>query len=289
MGDLGRLGRKYAGMLGAALKACLTHRASSKAAALAFYTLFSMAPILILVAAVTGAFLGPQAAQGQLFPRLKELVGPGAAAAIQTVAAHANLPGGGGAASALAVAMLLVGATSVFAELKDSLDELWLRQAPMPSGVMGLLRGRLLAFILVLVLSFLLLASLAADAALALLADALRNLGAPVLWLLGALSSLLSFTVIACLFAVIYKMLPEARLPWRDVAVGALGTAVLFTLGKVAIGAWLSRVGTGTGTGVAGSAAALLIWVYYSAQVFFLGAEFTRIYALRDEPPGPRG
>ena len=285
MGGLGRLAREYAGMLGTALKACLTHRASSKAAALAFYTLFSMAPILVLVAAVTGAFLGPQAAQGQLFPRLKDLVGPAAASAIQTMAARADLPGGGGAASVLAVAMLLVGATSVFAELKDSLDELWLRQAPLPSGVRGLVRGRLLAFLLVLVLSFLLLASLAADAVLGLLADAWGTLGAPVLWLLGALSSLFSFTVITCLFAVIYKMLPEARLPWRDVAVGALGTAVLFTLGKVAIGAWLGRVAAGTGTGVAGSAAALLIWVYYSAQVFFLGAEFTRIHALRDAPP----
>jgi membrane protein len=282
MGNLGRTAWAYAGMLGAALKACLSHRVASKAAALAFYTLFSLAPILVLVAAVTGAVLGPQAAQGELVPRLRALVGPAAASAIQTLAARADLPGGGGAASVLAAVMLLVGATSVFAELKDSLDELWSRQAPPPRGLLGVLRGRFLAFLLVLALSFLVLASLAVDAALGLLADTWRGLGVPVVWLLGALSGALSFTVIAGLFAVIYKMLPEVRLPWRGVAVGALGTAALFTLGKAAIGAWLARIAAGTGTGVAGSAAALLIWVYYSAQIFFLGAEFTRIYTLRN-------
>lgn len=278
--------RRWAGMLGAALKGCLTHRASSKAAALAFYTLFSLAPILVLTVAVTGAVLGRQAAQGELFPRLSALVGPAAAAAIQTLAAHAPTPGGAGGTSALAAVMLLVGATSVFAELKDSLDEIFQGQAAAPAGLWALLRGRLLAFGLVLALSCLLLASLALDAVLGLLAQAWQGLGSPVLWLLGVLSSLFSFTVITCLFGVIYKLLPEADLPWRDVAVGSLGTAVLFTLGKAAIGAWLGRLGAGSGTAVAGSAAALLIWVYYSAQVFFLGAEFTRIHAQARRPPG---
>jgi membrane protein len=264
----------------AALKACLTHRASSKAAALAFYTLFSMAPILVLVLAVAGYFLGAQAAQGAIFAQMKVLVGPTAAMALQNLVAGAQVPGSGRAATGLAVLLLAVGATSVFAELKDSLDEIWNRQVPVPTGILAMLRARLLSFGLVLALSFLLLTSLIVNSVLALLAGFLESYWPGSYMIFSSLSALFTFAVIASLFAVIYKMLPEVVLPWRDVAIGALCTAALFTLGEHGIAAYLRTGAVNTSFGAAGSLAVLLIWVYYSAQIFFLGAEFTREYAL---------
>ncbi len=275
-----RVGRQLGRMFLAALKACLTHRASSKAAALAFYTLFSMAPILVLVIAVAGYFLGAQAAQGAILAQVKALAGPTAALAIQHLVAGARVPGSGSVATAIAVLMLAVGATSVFAELKDSLDEIWNRQIPVPTGVLAVLRARLLSFGLVLALSFILLTSLAVNTALALLASYWEGLWAGSFWIFSSVSSLFTFVVLACLFAVIHKMLPEVVLSWWDVAVGALCTAGLFSLGEYAIGAYLRSGAVRTSFGAAGSLAVLLIWVYYSAQIFFLGAEFTREYAL---------
>jgi len=264
----------------AALKACLTHRASSKAAALAFYTLFSMAPILVLVLAAAGYILGAQAAQGAIFAQLKALVGPTGALALQNLVAGARVPGSGRAATGIAVLLLAVGATSVFAELKDSLDEIWNRQVPVPTGILAMLRARLLSFGLVLALSFLLLTSLMVNTVLALLAGFWEGYWAGSYWVFSSLSALFTFAVIACLFAVIYKMLPEVTLPWRDVAIGALCTAALFSLGEHAIAAYLRTGAVNTSFGAAGSLAVLLIWVYYSAQIFFLGAEFTREYAV---------
>lgn len=275
-----RFTRAMGRVLLAALKACLTHRASSKAAALAFYTLFSMAPILVLVLAVASTFLGAQAAQGAIFAQLKTLVGPTGAMALQNLVAGAQVPGSGRTATTIAVLLLAVGATSVFAELKDSLDEIWNRQVPVPTGVLAMLRARLLSFGLVLALSFLLLTSLVVNTTLALLASFWEGYWAGSFWIFSSLSALFTFGVIACLFAVIYKMLPEVSLPWRDVAIGALFTAALFSLGEHAIAAYLRSGAVNTSFGAAGSLAVLLIWVYYSAQIFFLGAEFTREFAI---------
>jgi membrane protein len=291
-----RSARHLGGLFLAALKACLTHRASSKAAALAFYTLFSVSPILVLVVAAAGAVLGTQAAQGELYEQWRRLVGPSGASALQQLVADAHVSGSGGMAAGIAGLLLVVGATTVFAELKDSLDEVWGSQAAVPAGLLGLLRTRLLSFGLVLVLSFLLLASLVVNAALALLALWWIPAGSGSTWLLAGLSSLATFAVITCLFAVIYRMLPERAPSWRHAWVGALCTAILFGAGKYAIGAYLGRSGVGSSFGAAGSLAALMIWVYYSAQIFFLGAEFTRLYAgdaesVRKDPelPGPAG
>jgi membrane protein len=281
----------------AALKACLSHRASSKAAALAFYTLFSMAPIVVLAIAIAGYFLGAPAAQGAIFGQLLTFVGPAGTAAIRNLVAGAQVPSGG-AATALAVVLLAVGATSVFVELKDSLDEIWNLQVPMPAGVLAVLRARLLSFGLVLALSFLLLASLLVNTSLALLARYWEGVWGGSLWLFGSVATAFTFLVIASLFAVIYKMLPEVTLSWRDVAIGAVSTAALFSLGEYAIAAYLRSGSVNTSFGAAGSLAVLLIWVYYSAQIFFLGAEFTREYALTfgslrgypvelAQPPGP--
>ena len=258
----------------------MTHRITSMSAALAFCTLFSMAPILVLVMATAGFLLGAQAAQGAIAAQLQAVMGATGARAIQNLVAGAQVPGSGARATTIAVVLLAVGATTVFAELKDSLDEIWKRQAPVRTGVLAVLRTRMLACGLVLALSFLLVTSLVVNTALAILASFWEGLWAGSYWIFYSLSALFTFTVIACLFAVIYKMLPEVALPWSDVTIGALCTATLFSLGEYAIAAYLRSGGITTSLGAAGSLAVLLIWVYFSALVFFLGAEFTREYAL---------
>jgi membrane protein len=209
------------------------------------------------------------------------LVGPNGAQAIQALLAAARNPASGLVAAVVSSVLLLVGATSVFAELKDSLDELWGIEQPLQSGIMPFIRTRLLSFGLILVLAFLLLISLVVSAALAVIERMAGGIWSSSAADLSILSSLISFGVIACLFAVIYKMLPNVALSWRDVWVGAVVTAALFSLGKYAIGLYLGNSAVASGFGAAGSVIALLLWVYYSAQIFFLGAEFTRQYALR--------
>ncbi|MES2000385.1 MAG: YihY/virulence factor BrkB family protein [Pseudomonadota bacterium] len=262
------------------IKAWIDHRASSRGAALAFYTLFSMTPILILAIAIAGYFFGAQAAQGEIIGQIQGLVGPNGAQAVQALLAAARNPLSGLVATLVATVLLLIGATSVFAELKGSLDEMWGVTPSRHSAFIILLKTRFLSFSLVLVLAFLLLISLVISAALAVLERYVGTFWSSSMMALSAVSQIISFSVIASLFAVIYKMLPDAPLSWRDVWIGAVFTAALFSLGKYAIGLYLGNSGVASGFGAAGSLIALLLWVYYSAQIFFFGAEFTRQYAL---------
>jgi membrane protein len=263
-----------------ALKAWVAQRATSKGAAVAFYTLFSLAPILLLVVGVAGFFFGEKAAHGQIIAQIGSIVGPQAARAVQSMLAHGHNSGSGLIATIVAGIVLLIGTTTVFAELKESLDEIWGVHHEHRSALMSLLRTRLLAFGLVMLLAVLLLLSLLISAALGVLEHYGSAVWSSSAAALSAFSSFISFAVIACLFAVVYKALPDANPAWRDVWVGAVFTAVLFTLGKYAIGLYLSTSAITSGYGAAGSLIALLLWVYYSAQIFFLGAEFTRQYAL---------
>jgi len=260
--------------------AWIDHRAGSKGAALAFYTLFSMTPILILAIAGAGYFFGAEAATGEIIAQVESLVGRNGAQAIQALLAGARDPAAGLAATAVASVLLLAGAAAVFVELKGSLDELWGIEPPKGLAVIAFLRTQLHSFGLVLVLAFLLLVSLVLSAALAVLERYAGGAWGGSYEILGMFSSVISFAVIACLFAVIYKVLPDATLSWRDVWIGAAFTAGLFSLGKYAIGLYLGNSAVASSFGAAGSVIALLLWVYYSAQIFFLGAEFTRQYAL---------
>ena len=269
---LRRLGR----VLGEAGKAWLGHRAQSRGAALAFYSLFSMAPILVLALALAGHVLGSHAAKGEVFAQLKGLLGPTVAMAVQSLVLEAHAPGSGRFATAAAFVLLGLGATSVFAELKDSLDEIWQSQAPIPSGFLAVLRTRFLALALVLILTSLLLLSMLLSAAVPLAGA----FGAGLQPAVGLLAHGFSFLLLWSLFAVIFKMLPAARLSWGDAAAGALFTAILFSVGSRLIALYLSRSALASTFGAAGSLAALLMWVYYSAQILFLGAEVTREYAL---------
>ena len=258
----------------------LDHRASSKGAALAFYTLFSMTPILVLSIAFAGYVFGAEAAQGEIVIQVQELVGPNGAQVIQALLTAARDPESGLVATLIASALLLLGTTSVFVELKGSLDELWGIGKPRQSTFSILLRTRLLSFGMVLVLAFLLLVSLIVSSVLSMFERHAGGILGGSAEMLTTITSLVSFGVIACMFAVIYKTLPDAPLTWRDVWIGAAFTAGLFSLGKYVIGLYLGNSGVASSFGAAGSLIALLLWVYYSAQIFFLGAEFTRHYAL---------
>jgi len=262
------------------LNAWIDHRASSKGAALAFYTLFSLTPILILAIAGAGYLFGAEAAQGEIIAQVEGLVGHDGAQAIQALLAGARDPASGLTATVIASVLLLVGATTVFVELKGSLDELWGIEPRKGLAIIVFLRTQLHSFGLVLVLAFLLLVSLVLSAALAVLERYAGGIWSSSYDILALLSSMIAFGVIACLFAVIYKVLPDAPLSWRDVWIGAAFTAGLFSLGKYAIGLYLGNSGVASSFGAAGSLIALLLWVYYSAQIFFLGAELTRQFAL---------
>ena len=255
------------------------HRCISKGAALAFYALLSFAPVLVLVIAVAGAIFGPEAATGEVLRQLNGLIGRDGAAAIEAMIKGAHEEDLGGVASLVAGVVLLVGSTTAFAELKDSLDEIWSEHAEPATGLLGALKGRLLSFGLVLVLGFLMLVSLAVNAALTALERYWVNVAGQST-LLVILASLVSFLVIGALFAAIYKLLPPVRLSWSDVAIGALITTALFSVGKYLIGLYLGNAAVTSSFGAAGSLGVLALWVYYSAQIFFLGAEFTRLYAL---------
>ena len=261
-------------------KAWIDHRSASKGAALAFYTLFSLTPILIFVIAVAGYFFGHEAAQGQIILQIQGLVGRNGATAIQALLSAARDPAGGFVATIVATALLVIGATSVFAELKGSLDEVWGAPPSALSPLSVLLKTRLLAFGLVLTLMFLLLISLVISALLSVLQHYIGGIWSSSALLFSAISGLVTFSVITCLFAVIYKMLPATPLSWSDVLIGSVFTAGLFILGKYLIGLYLGNSAVASSFGAAGSVIALLLWVYYSAQIFFLGAEFTKQYAL---------
>jgi membrane protein len=272
----------------------LDHRCSSKGAALAYYTLFSMAPILVLVIAIAGLFWGADAASGQIFHQLKGLVGSQSAEAIQLVLRGARDHDAGVVATVVAGVLLLFGATTVFAELKDSLDEIWDLPPPKNTGVWDAIRTRLLSFGIILVLAFLLMVSLVVSAALDFVENYLFGSWKSSAVVLSWLASGVSFLVIAVMFGTIYKLLPRIPLAWRDVVVGALGTAAMFEVGKYLIGLYIGNSGVASSFGAAGSLIALLVWVYYSAQIFFFGAEFARRYALelgslKDRPPEQTG
>jgi membrane protein len=259
----------------------IAHRASSKGAALAYYTMFSLAPILVLVIAIAGFFYGTDAAQGQLLDELRNLVGPQGAETIQAILAGARNKESGKIATIIATVLLLVGATSAFSELKDSLDEIWGMPASKDAGWWDTVRTRLLSFGLILTLGLLLMFTLVVSTALTVVENFLGGMWHSATVIIGWVAWAFSFLVIAVMFGAIYKLLPRVQLSWHDVTIGALGTAILFTLGKFAIGLYIGNSGTTSSFGAAGSLIALLLWVYYSAQIFFLGAEFARQYALQ--------
>lgn len=252
----------------------------SMGAALAYYTLFSLAPLLLIVIAIAGLVFGQDAARGEIEAQLRALMGEGSAAAVQEMLVSVRKPAPGIAATVIGVGLLLVGATTVFGELQDTLNRIW--KVPVPSKVGGwikLVRSRLLSFGMVLAMGFLLVVSLLVSAALAVAGRWWGPLFGEWQMLAMVANTVSSFAVVAALFAFIYKTMPSVHIPWSDVWVGAFVTALMFALGKSVIGLYIGHSGVVSGFGAAGSVVVLMLWVYYSAQIFLMGAEFTWIYA----------
>ncbi len=256
--------------------------ASSLGAALAYYTLFSIAPLLLIVIAVAGAVFGADVARGGVLEELRGLMGEEGARAVEAMLASANRNGQSAWATLGGTVILLVGATTVFAELQGAMDRIWrVPAAPPARGVWAWLRARLLSVGLILGIGFLLMVSLVASAVLAALGRWWTPWFGEQTWLASGFDFALSFSLITLAFAMIYKWMPRVRLRWRDVWMGAAVTALLFTIGKQLIGTYLGRSGVTSGFGAAASVVALVLWVYYSAQIFLLGVEFTWIWTHR--------
>jgi membrane protein len=256
------------------------HNASSLGAALAFYTLFSVAPVLMIAVAIAGYVFGAAKAQTEILSQLQALTGDAGAAAIRELLLSAHYSDQRGLAAILGVVTLLVGATSVFGELQNALDRIW--QTPKPAREVGwwrFVRARVLSVGMVLGVGFLLLVSLVVSAGLAAFGGWLGAYMPALEIVLPVLDLTLSFAMTVLLFAMIFKYVPREPIPWGDVWIGATVTAVLFTVGKTLIGVYLGKSSFNSAYGAAGSLIVLLLWIYYSAQVFLLGAEFTRVFA----------
>jgi membrane protein len=254
-----------------AVDAWIEDYAPSMGAALSYYALFSIAPLLLIVIGVAGFFFGEEAARGEIFGQLAALIGAEGARAVEGLVASARKPESGLLAMAVGTALLVTGASTVFGELQNALDRIW--RAPAREAAKGwwtLLRSRVLSFGMILGIAFLLMVSLVLSAAVSALGK---------WWGLHLVDLALSFALTTVLFAMIYKMIPRVRIAWRDVWVGAAATAALFAIGKWLIGLYIGKSSAASAFGAAGSLVVLMLWVYYSAQIFLLGAEFTRAYA----------
>ncbi len=261
-------------------KAWVADYAPSMGAAISYYTVFSLAPLLVIVIAIAGALFGREAVQGLIATELSGLIGKDGAEVVQGLVAAASDTERGLVAGLISLVVLLVGATTVFAELQSALDRIWhVPDQAKPSGLWAILRARLLSFGLILGLVFLLAVSLAVSTVLSALGSWAGGLLPGWEMLLHVLNVAVSLGVFTLLFAMIYKLLPSTDIAWRDVWVGAFVTAVLFEIGKLLIGLYLGKSGVTESFAAAGSLVVLLAWVYYAAQVFLLGAEFTKAYA----------
>ncbi len=275
---MGRFGSGFA-MLKEAAVDWNDDNAPRLGAALSYYTVFSLAPLLLITISIAGLVFGQDAAQGRIVSQIDGLLGKEGALAVEAILENARKPAAGILATLAGVVTLLFGATGVFNELRSSLNTVWEVETPSSGGLFGMVRARFVSFTMVLGIGFLLLVSLALSAGLAAVDVSLNALFPSAAVVLPALNLIVSLGVVTLLFALIYKVLPDVAIEWRDVWFGAAVTAALFTLGKLAIGLYLGRGSVGSAYGAAGSLVVILVWVYYAAQILFFGAELTQVYA----------
>ena len=256
--------------------------AASMGAAIAYYTLFSIAPLLIIVMAIAGFFFGAEAVQGQVYGQAQSLLGHDGAIALQGLVKGASQPSSGVLATVIGLVLMLVGASGVFAELQGAMDKIWQTPVePTQSGFWFIIRRRILTFGVLLAVAFLLIVSLAFSALISSLQNLWSTPEGAWAFAFEIVNFIISFFLISALFALIFKLLPRAAIAWGDVIIGALVTAFLFNIGKFVIGLYIGKSAVTSSFGAAGSLIAMVIWVYYSAQIFLLGAEFTWVYAKR--------
>lgn len=272
--------KEFYGLFKTTINEWLADKAPRLGAALAYYSMFSIAPLLIIAIGIAGLIFGQDAAEGQIVGQIGETVGTGVAEAVQGMVQSASSPRAGTIATIVGIVMLFFGASGVFGQLQDALNTIW-KVAPRPGrGIKGFLKDRFWSFTMVLGIAFLLLVSLVLTTALEAISKFISPeclAGGLCLW--QVVNALLSFVTITVLFGLTFKVLPDAKVAWRDVWVGAATTALLFTLGKYLIGLYLGRSSLTSAYGAAGSLVLVLVWIYYSAQIFLFGAEFTRVYA----------
>ncbi|WP_343667057.1 YihY/virulence factor BrkB family protein [Chitinophaga sp.] len=248
-------------------------------AALSYYTIFSIAPMLIVIITLCEVFLGKEAIEGSIYGQINSFVGNDAARQIQQMIKNAALSGDSTWATVVGIVTLIFGATGVFGEIQDSINFIWQLKAKPKNGLLKILINRLLSFSMVISLGFILMVSLALNGLIELFSAQLARLLPEVTVILVYVINLgLTFAIISLLFAIIFKVLPDAKVKWRHVIVGAMTTAVLFMIGKFAIGFYLGTSKVGTAYGAAGSIVIILLWVYYSAIILYFGAEFTQVY-----------
>jgi membrane protein len=272
-------GNRVFRLLKATLNDWMEDNALRLSAALAYYSIFSIAPLVVIAISVAGLVLGEEAVRGQLAGQLNAYVGPQAAEGVQSMVQSASKPSDGWTGAVVGFVTLLLGAAGVFGQLKDALNTIWEVKSKGGAGVTGFLRARLLNFGMVLVIGFLLLTSLVMTTALAALNGYFERLMGMPPFVGGVLAFCVSFGVVTTLFAFIFKVLPDVRIGWRDVWIGAVVTALLFELGKLGLSFYLGRAGTASSFGAAGSVVVILLWVYYASCILLLGAEFTQVYA----------
>lgn len=274
--------RRAGGLLVQTARESLSDGCPEMAAALAYSTVFSLPPLLVLLMLIVGAVVEPATVERLLAGQIGSLLGPEGGQQVSALIRNASRPDIGGVAAVLGVAAFLLGATAAFAQLQTALNRAW-QVAPDPGrgGIGGFLLKRAISFAMILVLGFLLLASLALSALLSAVGDALATVAAEGVSgaLLQAINAVLSFGMVGLLFAAIFGYVPDAVVRWRDALVGGAFTALLFTLGKTLIGAYLGRSDAGSAYGAAGSLAVALLWIYYTALITLVGAEFTQVWA----------
>lgn len=258
------------------------HKVMKKSASLAFYTIFSLGPLLIVIVYVASIFFREEAVEGKIYHQIYDLVGPNAAKQVQQVMENASISADGSFAAIIGIITLLIGATTMFGDMQDSINEIWSLKPKPKKGLIRLIINRLLSFGVVASLGFLLLVSLAISAVITSLNTQLQNrfpdLAVPVIYLGNILFSLI---IITALFLIIFKVLPDARIKFRDVLAGAIATSVLFMAGKWGISYYLGTSNLGDTYGAAGSLVIFLLWVYYSTVILYFGAEFTKCFAVR--------
>jgi membrane protein len=254
--------------------------APSMGAAISYYTMFSLAPLLVIVIAVAGALFGEEAVRGALTSQLEGTIGREGAGAVQDLIASAHEPSKGLVAGGISIGLLIIGATTVFAELQSALDRIWhVPEKEKPTGLWAILRARVLSFGLILGLAFLLIVSLMVSTAVSAIGGWAGGLLPGWELLQQAANIVIALGISTVLFAMIFKFMPTVPVRWHDVWIGAAVTAVLFEVGKTAIGLYLGKSGVSDSFAAAGSLVVVLAWVYYAAQIFLLGAEFTKVYA----------
>ena len=254
--------------------------APSMGAALAFYTLFSIAPLLLIVLSITGFVFGAEAARGEIAGQLQNLMGEQSALTVQALLQNVNKPSEGIVATIIGVLLLLIGATSVFGELQSALNRIWRApERPPIRSIISFLRSRLLSFGMIFGIGFILMVSLIFNAALSAVSHWWSLQFKEWFIILYSVNLVFGFVMTTAMFALIYKYIPSVKIRWGEVWLGALITAALFTVGKFLIGLYMTKSAVASGFGAAGSVVALLVWVYYSAQIFLLGAEFTWAYS----------